>query len=618
MKKIIDNKLGVLTIAGCLLFMTGLTSCSKFFDTDSDYVINADDNHLGNATDTIYSVTGILNKIQAIADRTILLGELRGDLVTVSNDAPADLQELASFTISDENIYNNPRDYYAIINNCNYFINRVDTAQKNNRNEHLFKKEYAAVKAFRAWTYLQLAINYGNVPFVTEPILTINDADMSKYPKKDIQGICEYFLDEDGLKMMANPQDYPYPNYETIKNGNRDSRLYFMPINIILGDLSLWAGRYLDAAKYYYDYISTRNGKNSIYSTSLMRVAWGDKDYSSIRNDKKWQDYFSKSQEELSGDGELIMMIPSDSIPAEGYYSRLCDVFNSTTYNNGNASVTYSNKLKEISKSQKYCYYVNEETEVKYPGEMTRNELRTGDLRLSATIDITEDMVNPSTNQRYNFQRNNKYYGKYMYNDGSSTWDISQTQNIHIYRRTMVYLRMAEAFNRAGYPQLAFDILSTGLTNSVIKTTMQTYYSSDVDKICEYFDFPEYGVNAYRLWDGTDASEADRANTMGIHSHGSGFTPKNMYFTMPVGGTLEEQIEAVEDLIMTEEALEFAFEGYRYQDLLRIALRRNDNNYIYNALNQRNGTSDSGVKVDLHDKKNWFLISRKDQIGYGL
>ena len=613
MKKIIDNKLGVLTIAGCLLFMTGLTSCSKFMDVDSDYVINADDNHLGNATDTIYSVTGILNKIQAIADRTILLGELRGDLVTVSNNAPADLQELASFTVSDDNIYNNPRDYYAIINNCNYFINRVDTAQKNNRNEHLFKKEYAAVKAFRAWTYLQLAINYGNVPFVTEPILTINDAEISKYPKKDIQAICEYFLDEDGLKMMANPQDYPYPNYETIKDGNKDSRLYFMPMNIILGDLSLWAGRYLDAAKYYYDYISTRNGKNSIYSTSLNREAWVDKNYSAIMRDKRWQDYFSKSQEGLSGDGELIMMIPSDSIPAEGYYSRLCDVFNSTSYNNGNASVTYSNKLKEISKSQKYCYYVDEETEIKYPGEMTRNELRTGDLRLSATISIVENMVNPSTNQRYNSQRNNKYYGKYMDNNGK---DVSQTQNIHIYRRTMVYLRMAEAFNRAGYPKLAFYILSTGLTNSVIKYVMQTEYSSDADMICGYFDFPEYGVNAYRLWDGTASGEAGGANTMGIHSHGSGYTFKNEYYKMPEG-TLEEQIEAVEDLIMTEEALEFAFEGYRYQDLLRIALRRNDNNYIYNALNQRNGTSDSGVKVDLHDKKNWFL-NWKGQIGYGL
>ena len=34
-------------------------------------------------------------------------------------------------------------------------------------------KEYAAVKAFRAWTYLQLALVYEKVPFVTEPITSM-------------------------------------------------------------------------------------------------------------------------------------------------------------------------------------------------------------------------------------------------------------------------------------------------------------------------------------------------------------------------------------------------------------------------------------------------------------
>ena len=59
----------------------GLLSCSDFFDQDPDHIIFAEENHLSNATDTIYSVTGILNKLQAIGDRTVLLGEVRGDLV---------------------------------------------------------------------------------------------------------------------------------------------------------------------------------------------------------------------------------------------------------------------------------------------------------------------------------------------------------------------------------------------------------------------------------------------------------------------------------------------------------------------------------------------------------
>ena len=91
--------------------------------------------------------------MQTIADRTILLGELRGDLVSVTDAADADLRNIANFNIGDDNKYNNPKDYYAIINNCNFYIAKADTTVKDNRGNSLFKREYAAIKAFRAWTY---------------------------------------------------------------------------------------------------------------------------------------------------------------------------------------------------------------------------------------------------------------------------------------------------------------------------------------------------------------------------------------------------------------------------------------------------------------------------------
>jgi hypothetical protein len=164
----------------------GLLSCSDFFDQQSEHIIFTEQNHLANATDTIYSVTGILNKLQAIGDRTILLGEVRGDLVDITSDANKDLREIAECNISDDNSYNVPRDYYAVINNCNYFIANVDTAMKNNRNEYLFMREYAAVKAIRAWTYLQMVLNYEKVKFVTEPILSKADAEKD-YPEKGLE-----------------------------------------------------------------------------------------------------------------------------------------------------------------------------------------------------------------------------------------------------------------------------------------------------------------------------------------------------------------------------------------------------------------------------------------------
>ena len=194
------TKVYKIVVAGVISFLFPLssflfTSCADFFDQESEHVVFTDQDHLNNATDSIYSVIGILNKLQAIGDRTILLGEVRGDLVDLTTEANSDLRDMALFNMGDDNRYNNPTDYYAIINNCNYFIAKADTALKNNRNDYIFMKEFAAVKAIRAWTYLQLVLNYGSVPFVTEPILSKLEAEQN-YPKYDLQAVCEYFIND--------------------------------------------------------------------------------------------------------------------------------------------------------------------------------------------------------------------------------------------------------------------------------------------------------------------------------------------------------------------------------------------------------------------------------------
>ena len=214
-----------------------LSSCDEFFKQESDDVLYADKEHLDNAVDSVWSVTGILKKLQALGDRTVLLGEVRGDLVTLTQTANSDLRQLANFEVSDDNRYNVPSDYYAVINNCNYFIAHADTALRSNRNELIFMKEYAAVKAIRAWTYLQLVINYGQVPFVTEPLLSKEEAEAAELGQKaDIQTVCSYFIND-----LANiPERYntEYPGLGTI--GGAPSKLLFFPLSIIRAELFLW------------------------------------------------------------------------------------------------------------------------------------------------------------------------------------------------------------------------------------------------------------------------------------------------------------------------------------------------------------------------------------------
>ena len=134
------------------LLLGGFTACEDMLDVSSSSVQYEDRHDINSAADTLYSVVGILSKLQTIADRTVLLGELRGDLVTDNENTEKDLRELINHNVSADNAYNDYSDYYAIINNCNYYLAKVDTSVIVS-NEKVMLKEVAAVKAIRAWVF---------------------------------------------------------------------------------------------------------------------------------------------------------------------------------------------------------------------------------------------------------------------------------------------------------------------------------------------------------------------------------------------------------------------------------------------------------------------------------
>ena len=579
------------------------TSCSDFFEQDSERIIYADDSHLNNATDTLYSVAGILGKLQALADRTILLGELRGDLVDINKNTSADLRNVALFNIDDNNAYNKPSDYYAVINNCNYYIANADTALKNNRNEKIFMKEYTAVKGIRAWTYLQLALNYGKVPFVTEPILTKEQAERD-YPQQDLQYICEWLIKD--IQPLAEEE---LPGYGDIRGIN--SKLMYFPIYLMLGELNLWAGHYKEAALNYYNYINRRNGTNSSYPIGTNYYArWRTGTNTFTQYGGRESSYFGLfSNESYGTNNELITLIPGDSIPSEGNYSQLRNLFNCTTDNNYDYSIELSQAMKDISAAQTSTYLISNEGGVAKYGVAPKGigGLVDGDLRLN---DVW------SSRENVNFNGERKDY-QYVYK--------FSTRNIHIYRRAMVYLRLAEAMNRAGYPHFGYYVLASGVNNKLIEDSIMKHYpTSDDTTFLRQFDFP---TTRYVL---RTPDNAGLANTMGIHDRGCGYSMYNPYYTMPFDSTLinketgyynspddslkqkEYQIDQVEKMIVDECALELSFEGTRFYDLMRVAKRRNDPSFLANRVYARRGEDKKGemqaeIRTNLNNENNWYL-----------
>ena len=541
-------------------------SCSDMLETGSDLVEYEKDNTLNHATDSVYSVLGILNKMQLIADRSVLLGEVRGDLMTTTVAASADLKRLSAFDFAAPNKYNNVSDYYAVINNCNYYIAHADTAMQR-RGRRLFIQEYAVVKTYRAWTYLQLVTAYGRVPLVTEPLMTEKEArDAVNGEYTDITGVCNFLIDD--LTPLVGVE---LPNFGTINNFN--SQLFFIPMRALLGDLCLWAGRYEEAAKWYHEYLTWQDDPHPMNSS---RSTWPS----------ATEMTYPSSNYTVRNTSEVLSFIPMEERVFDGVVSDLPNIFNSTREKNYYYQLEPSKGMRNLSAAQIYCFEnrtdVSRDT-LYAPKIGLMEELLAGDLRLYSNYKLN------SSAGKDEFSEDNPYRQTI-----SKIW----TDRVPTSRLTMIYLRYAEALNRLGLPQSAMVVLKYGVCQDYIQEYVDTIEQAKAGDLITF-----------------DRQVFRQAQAMGIHSRGCGDTNANAYYVLPQPAselatrqdTVNYQIPLVEDMIIDEMALEGAFEGYRYYDLLRVALRRGDPAYLANPVSRRNGEVDEPLRALLMDTKNWFL-----------
>lgn len=576
MKKlsIIKKMTNAITVIGCCLLVIGMGACSDMLETKSELVEFEKDNTLNHPTDSVYSVLGIVNRMQLIADRLVLLGEARGDLVTPTAGASSDLKRLAAFDLKQSNKYNRVSDFYAVINNCNYYLAHVDTALQR-RGRKLFEYEYAAVKAYRAWTYLELVKNYGRVPLVTEPLMTeLEAAAAATAAPQGIQDICNFFIAD--LTPYAFTEQ---PNFGAV-NGY-DSQLFFIPMRALLGDLCLWAGRYEEAARWYNSYLNDK--EHPVMMNYASRVSWP----SATVFQRPFDGYSVRSRG--GSMGEVRSFIPMEERVFDGTVSDLPNIFSSTSQNNYFFQLTPSAAMRRISADQIYCkeYTTETTTDTIYvPRTGMSDDLFVGDLRLYSNYSL------------YSLGQQDPYseYSSLMQSITKHWPDCVPT-----YRTTMVYLRYAEALNRARLPQSAMCLLKYGMCAE----NMQAYVDSlEREQAKELTTF--------------DETLFTHETTVGIHSRGSGDSECNAFYVLPQPDhqlasrqdTIDYQIPLVEDMIINEMALEGSFEGYRFYDLMRVALRRGDPSYLATPIARRLGETDETLRTLLMDTSNWFLPLR--------
>ena len=465
--------------------------------------------------DTVYFYNGILRNVQDMVEQNELLGDLRSDLVTTTkytSDSISNIVKYENKRIDGEDQLLNRAAYYKVINQCNFYLAKVDTtAQKNNIK--YMKREYAQVLNIRAWAYLQLVQTYGTVPFITKPVDNA-DTGWEKNPEK--WATADNLLDllKTDLKTangIEYANGYGYPDYGEYQTGNSNFKVNTKYLrfysDLILGDLYLLhsANRqdYIEAAKSYYKFLRRYN--NSTYNVTggfatYSRYQLPNGTYQYTPNVDSW---IGSGLNASSLGNENITIIPSAANNTFGrVLSRNVQIFgfdpssrNSTSSDVNGGSVSTSGQVtisvnyrsRQVGPSNAYVNLCKTQSysNTEYASGIASNITYftgVGDARMYGTAPIVE------TKEGGRDENENRYIMKSAVPasvDGSGLAHGASFKHFRsIYRVRQVWLRYAEAINRAGFPRLAFAVLRDGLDHQTLPTLTDSikYINADSTK----------------------------------------------------------------------------------------------------------------------------------------
>ena len=113
----------LLVMVMMLVTLFSTQSCEDMLTVDTG------DKSYTSANDTLYSYLGILKGLQNVAERQVILNEVRGDLISSTEYVTDTLYAISNFDDPQDGSCSMIKisDYYNIINNCNFYISNCDT-----------------------------------------------------------------------------------------------------------------------------------------------------------------------------------------------------------------------------------------------------------------------------------------------------------------------------------------------------------------------------------------------------------------------------------------------------------------------------------------------------------
>lgn len=589
MKKISLKIIYKTLLVGCLITTF---SCKKTFEELPKDQVDVT-NHYQNVYDANAAVIGIYGKFLGIADRYIVLNELRADLMSPTTNADQYLQQLSNHTETADNPWIDPKPWYNIILNINDAMSHFNDMYKTGKlSKSDYQERYLDIGALRCWIYLQLGTMYGdNVIYVTDPIASLDDLkDKSKFPSMKFQDLITTLLKfmTDGATLInGTTKHYPYTTYSASNpiTGSTNSslntsvdgfatNLFFINKNALLGDLCLWAGKYNDAStayRYLADYgvvvngntgavqyyeqfrVVAQGGDLSTVSTGGLSISYGSPagvpDSTQLSNplyDSNtlgWRQIFGDPTISTNSSTELIWQLPFT--PAFQPTDPFIDLFSNR---GGKYLLTASKRMMNL-----------------WDGTVTTNEtpaIETNGYPFDARRRIAVKNLDGSPVIMKQL---------YYYLTGTTlmpTNILQKSGRWTLYRSGVLQQHFAEAALNDGQLKLSYALLNKGVGTVFAPATLP----ADRTNTMQTFLPPPYDM---------DARSGGPQNYHGPWYRETGTRTRAKLTNLP--NSLFDPAadpKILENAIIEESARELSFEGYRWGDLLRVALRRNSPDFL--------------------------------------